>query len=272
MINDNVRIAHPTIDNTKEHIMKFKEISVAQAQQMLDSQEVILLDRRDVPSYRAAHVENAMLAHDGLIESIIKKRDRSKPIIIYCYRGNDSKELAALLGQFGFDSYSVIGGYTEWQKQVKNKPVTGLGLSDATSEWLRLQGFTLADINETIANSTTPLMHACRHGQLTYAQELIAAGADLERRNSDGNTALWLACYANHVTLIELLIQHGANLNNQNDNGATALIYAVSAGRTESVKFLLQAGADPKLTTLDDFSALDVAANREILKMLRPYF
>lgn len=250
--------------------MKFKEISVAQAQQMIDSQEIVLLDRRDAPSYRASHVENAMLAHAGLIESIIKKCDRSKPIIIYCYRGNDSKELAALFGQFGFDSYSVIGGYTEWKKQLHNKP--GISLSDTTSEWLKLQGFTLSDINETIANNTTPLMHTCRHGQLTHAQELIAAGADLERRNSDGNTALWLACYANHVALIELLIEHGANLNNQNDNGATALIYAVSAGRTESVKCLLQAGADPKLTTLDDFSALDVAANREILKMLRPYF
>jgi rhodanese-related sulfurtransferase len=270
MINDNVRIAQPTMDNAKEHTMKFKEITVTQAQQMLASQEVMLLDRRDIPSYRAAHVENAMLAHDGLIESIIKKRDRSKPIIIYCYRGNDSKELAALFGQFGFDSYSVIGGYTEWKKHLNNK--SGIALSDTTSEWLKLQGFPLADINETIANTTTPLMHTCRYGKLAYAQELIAAGADLERRNRDGNTALWLACYANHVALIDLLINHGANLNNQNDNGATALIYAVSAGRIESVKCLLQAGADPKLTTLDDFSALDVAANREILKMLRPYF
>lgn len=250
--------------------MSFKVISIAHAKQMIATQSVVLLDRRDAHSYRAGHVKNAMLAHDGLIESIVKKRDRSKPIIIYCYKGNASKELAALFGQFGLDSYSVVGGYTEWQKQLNNEPVSGL--SKATREWLEQQGFTLTDINETIGNSTTPLMHACRHGELAYAKEIIAAGANLDQRNSDGNTALWLACYANHTALIELLIERRADLDNQNDNGATALIYAVSAGRNESVKCLLKAGANPRLTTLDDFSALDIAANREILNMLRPYF
>lgn len=250
--------------------MTIKEITVAQAQQMIASQDVLLLDRRDVPSYRASHVDNAMLAHDGLIETIIKKRDRSKPIVIYCYRGNASKELAALFSQFGFDCYSVIGGYTEWQKQ--STPTLPIELPEATRDWLTGQGFNLADINETITNNTTPLMQACRYGEIAHVKALIVAGADLNRRNSDGNTAIWLACYANQVEVIQLLLEHGADLNNQNDNGATALIYAVSAGRTDAVQCLLQAGADPKLRTLDDFTALDVAANREILKMLRPYF
>jgi hypothetical protein len=34
----------------------------------------------------------------------------------------------------------------------------------------------------------------------------------------------------------------------------------------------LAAGANPMLSTVDGFSTLDIAGNREILKMLRPYF
>lgn len=250
--------------------MNFKEISVTEAQQIMASQPHLLLDRRDAQSYRAGHIENAMFAHDDLIASLIKKRDRNKKIIIYCYKGNASKELAALFSQFEFDSYSLIGGYTEWQKTPEATPSEGL--SDATAAWLKSEGFSLSDINEVISNNTTPLMHACRHGELAHVQAILAAGALLDLCNSDGNTALWLACYANHVIVIELLIKHGVDLNNQNDNGATALLYAASAGRTESVKCLLAAGADPQLTTVDDFSTLDIAANREILTMLRPYF
>jgi len=103
--------------------MNFKEISIADAQKMIATQELLLLDRRDAQSYLAGHVQNAMLVHDDLIESIIKKRDRSKPVVVYCYKGNASKELAGLFGQFGFDSYSVQGGYAEWQKQSIEKPI-----------------------------------------------------------------------------------------------------------------------------------------------------
>ncbi len=251
--------------------MNIKEITVEQAIQMIDEQEVMLLDRRDPQSYREGHIDNAMLAHDGLIESIIKKKDRNKPIVIYCYKGNSSKELAALFSQFGYDSYSVMGGYTEWKKCLTTKKPT-TDLKESTLAWLKAHGFTCEDLNETISNETTPLMHACRHGEEAHAEDLIGCGAELDLRNADGNTALWLACYANHEAIIQLLVKAGANLNNQNDNGATALIYAASAGRTESVRCLLEAGADPKLTTLDDFSALDIAGNRDIHKLLRPYF
>lgn len=250
--------------------MHFKEITVDQAQKMIRSQDVVLLDRRDAQSYRSSHIDDAMLAHDGLIENIIKKRDLSKPIIIYCYKGNASKELAGLFSQFGFNSYSVMGGYEKWQTSLgKNSQDT---LQKSTFNWLKAHGFSGESINETINNKTTPLMHACRHGELAYAQDLIESGAELDLRNADGNTALWLACYANHEEIIQLLVEKKANLDNQNDNGATALVYAASAGRTKSVRCLLDAGANPKLTTLDDFTALDIAGNREIHKMLRPYF
>lgn len=51
-------------------------------------------------------------------------------------------------------------------------------------------------------------------------------------------------------------------------NGATCLMYAASSGKTEVLIRLLAGGASLDLTSLDDFSALDMAANIECLQLL----
>lgn len=95
----------------------FVEVTVNDAAKMLAEREVVILDRRDMTSYQQGHINGAMMAHDGLVESLIKRRDTSKPLLIYCYRGNSSKELAALFCQFGFgEVYSMAGGYVEWKR------------------------------------------------------------------------------------------------------------------------------------------------------------
>ena len=58
-------------------------------------------------------------------------------------------------------------------------------------------------------------------------------------------------------------------MDHQNDNGATCLMYAASTGKHAVVEKLLHAGANPQLKTLDDFSALDMAATIECLRLLR---
>ena len=72
-----------------------------------------------------------------------------------------------------------------------------------------------------------------------------------------------------NLHLIQLLVQHGVDINNQNDNGATVLMYAASKGKVDIVKLLVEMGAKKDLVTLDDFSAMDVCADIETLKILR---
>ena len=102
-------------------------------------------------------------------------------------------------------------------------------------------------------------------------RELLDTGASLDLKNADGNTAIWLACFGGSVEVLNLLIAAGADIDKQNDNGASALIYAAWASRTAMVTALIDAGASTFFKTLDDFSALDVAANREILMFLRKH-
>jgi thiosulfate/3-mercaptopyruvate sulfurtransferase len=140
--------------------------------------------------------------------------------------------------------------------------------------WLLQAGFKISDplqanINSTIINATTPLMHAARLGNIEVLNALLACSADPTLLNSDSNGALWFACFANSEACVAALVKAGAPLDSQNVNGATALIYCASAGKTLLVGQLLEAGANTELMTLDDFTALELAANRECMKILK---
>lgn len=115
----------------------------------------------------------------------------------------------------------------------------------------------------------TPLMRACKEGQLEIVDELLTLGADLAVLNADGCNALWLACYSGNQAIIQRLIDAGIAIDNQNGNGATALMYVASNRKPDLVQLLLNNGANPALKNFDDFSALDLAASMACLKLLK---
>jgi ankyrin repeat protein len=138
--------------------------------------------------------------------------------------------------------------------------------------WLLQAEFNAADelnIEVTLVNGTTPLMHAARLGNIEVLVALLAYGANTRAMNDDGNGALWFACYSNNEACVSALIKAGAPLDTQNVNGATALIYCASAGKTPLLRLLLDAGANAALMTLDDFTALELAANVHCIRMLK---
>jgi rhodanese-related sulfurtransferase len=99
--------------------MKYSEITVEKAKDIISESDPLLLDTRDAHSYREEHIEGAMLAHDGLIENLIKQRDYERPVVIYCYHGNSSKDMAEFFGGIGFKYvYSLLGGYVAWKKMA----------------------------------------------------------------------------------------------------------------------------------------------------------
>lgn len=115
----------------------------------------------------------------------------------------------------------------------------------------------------------TPLMRAAKLGRLDIVEELLALGVDLNRLNADGCNALWLACYNGSHAVIERLIAAGINIDQQNGNGASCLMYVSSNSKPDLVKLLLEKGANLNLKNFDDFSALDLAASLECLKLMR---
>ncbi len=101
---------------------KFGSVTASRMGELLQKQDSLLLDCRKLKDYKDGHIEDALHAHDGLVESLIKKGERSKCIVIYCYTGHSSEHLAELFTSFGFnDVYSVEGGYASWQQLRANK-------------------------------------------------------------------------------------------------------------------------------------------------------
>jgi len=103
----------------------YQVISIESARALLAAQPVTVLDLRDHRSYRSGHIDGALLLHDGLMQTILKQNELDKPLLIYCYRGNTSKEKAEQFSDLGFRQvYSLDGGYTEWCKQSASSAAT----------------------------------------------------------------------------------------------------------------------------------------------------
>ncbi len=136
-------------------------------------------------------------------------------------------------------------------------------------DWLQNNYFSVAQPVLKNHDGIYPLISASQQGRADVVRFLIEQNAALDVTDQYGNNALWAACYADNSDCIDTLIQAGVDINHQNSaSGATALIFAASSGREKVVEQLLAAGADPSLKTHDDFTALDLASTRNILKQL----
>ena len=92
-----------------------KTLSVTQAREFIASGDVLLLDCRDLQDYRAGHIDGALHSHDGLVENLIRKGDKTQKILIYCYSGHRSEHLTEFFTGFGFQqAMNMAGGYAAW--------------------------------------------------------------------------------------------------------------------------------------------------------------
>ncbi len=95
------------------------ELNVSEVKSLLEERKVLLLDNRDLESYKQGHIDGAMMAHEGLIESLINKGDKTVPVVVYCYQGASSMDVAKVFDSCGFkEVYSMIGGYAEWKRSA----------------------------------------------------------------------------------------------------------------------------------------------------------
>ncbi len=143
-------------------------------------------------------------------------------------------------------------------------------MTPALTAFLTEHAFPADDLSTPQADGRfTPLMRAAKEGRLDIVDELLSLGVDISVTNVDGCNALWLACYNGSHEIIERLLAAGIDIDLQNGNGATCLMYVSSNSKPDLVKLLLEKGANATLKNFDDFSALDLAASVECLKLLR---
>jgi len=94
-----------------------KSLSTAEAIDMINHDDAVIIDLREPDAFRAGHVVNAMrVAADDFNQKRMDKY-KTKPLILVCAKGVQSANLATQLRTQGFmQTMFLSGGITAWQE------------------------------------------------------------------------------------------------------------------------------------------------------------
>jgi rhodanese-related sulfurtransferase len=91
-------------------------ITIKEAEEIINSQNVVVLDVRSRAEYEPGHIAGAKLMPvSEFLEDRIDGLDKDKTIIVYCGSGGRSEKACEILVQHGFKNvYNMLGGITTW--------------------------------------------------------------------------------------------------------------------------------------------------------------
>jgi ankyrin repeat protein len=101
----------------------------------------------------------------------------------------------------------------------------------------------VADVNASQPDGTTPLHLAAEREDVPLVQKLIAAGANVGAQNRYGVAPLFVAASTGNAAIITALLGAGADPNTTAGLGETALMAAARTGRVDAIAALLARGA-----------------------------
>ena len=96
-----------------------QEVDPAQAVQLINRRDAVVLDVRDAAEYKSGHITNARNVPEKELDSRTRELERmkAKPIIVSCARGNRSATVAGKLRKLGYNEVvSLRGGIAAWQQ------------------------------------------------------------------------------------------------------------------------------------------------------------
>ena len=102
--------------------MTFKDISVRELKELMDSEEeFFLFDVRTMEERQIACLQNSIFLDEGAVETI-KNLDQDTRLIFYCHSGVRSQEAAKYFFEKGYtQSFNLVGGIDAWSLYVDPK-------------------------------------------------------------------------------------------------------------------------------------------------------
>ena len=102
----------------KERSHAFKIITAREASDLINNDNVTILDIRDEDSFLQGHIPNAINLSNNNIDEVINNSDREHNILIYCYKGISSQNVAQHFCDLGYKNiFSLEGGFTEFSDE-----------------------------------------------------------------------------------------------------------------------------------------------------------
>ncbi|ACJ33906.1 Rhodanese-related sulfurtransferase [Anoxybacillus flavithermus WK1] len=99
---------------------RYTNISVDEAAQMMQKEDVVVLDVRTEEEYASGHIPGAILLPLQQLPDRVDELNKNKTYIVVCRSGNRSAQASELLVKEGFSSiYNMTGGMNEWKGEVE---------------------------------------------------------------------------------------------------------------------------------------------------------
>jgi rhodanese-related sulfurtransferase len=95
-----------------------KEVGVADAVQLINRQDAVIVDVREPAEFKSGHIPNARNIPLGQVSDRLKELEKFKarPILLTCATGNRSATAGGTLQKAGFGQvFSLGGGMGAWQ-------------------------------------------------------------------------------------------------------------------------------------------------------------
>lgn len=116
---------------------------------------------------------------------------------------------------------------------------------------------------------TDPLIEAATAGDVARIRQLLAAGADPNRRGEGGITPLLAATRARQPEAFQALLDGDADVDFQDDRLDNPFLYAGAEGILEILRLATDAGADPAITNRYGGVAIIPASERGHVETVR---
>ncbi|MDU8923409.1 thiosulfate sulfurtransferase GlpE [Pasteurellaceae bacterium LIM206] len=112
---------------------QFVEITAEQAWRMVQQDNAVILDVRDLPRFTYSHAKGAFHLTNQSYGRFQDSYDYDHPVIVSCYHGVSSRNVAAFLIEQGYENvYSIKGGFEAWQQA--NLPIEAAYAENPTEQ------------------------------------------------------------------------------------------------------------------------------------------
>ena len=128
----------------------------------------------------------------------------------------------------------------------------------------------LSDINAVNSKGDSLLIAAATMGNLEAVQQLVLAGADVNKKNAfTKDTALLRSLYGNNSEITRLLVYSGADINAKNNYNHSPMYLALEKQRSEFVDIFLTSGVREGLSSDYLFRATATKNFMGVMAMLK---
>lgn len=106
------------VNLTKTRLLGFREVKPAEAVQLINHEDALVVDTRDDEAYAKGHIVNAINLPFAALEDRIRELDeyRDRAVIVCCANGRKSAHAGAILRGNGFRTvYKLSGGLMAWE-------------------------------------------------------------------------------------------------------------------------------------------------------------